>query len=235
MKRFQVIAVIIIALFTAAHPGLTPLSGKTTPRINWFHSQTIAKLKGCPGVYLIPDLKGFQQTTDYTCGPAALMVLAAWYKTPGISTNKKTELHIAKEAGTRALDVPPEQGKPGTTPKEMATWLETHGFKVELSYEDKGDYAQLKKLKKNLRAGIPTIVEWVDMGGHWVVAVGYDSRNTLNPLDDVLIFADSYDHYDDQADGYSIVNADKFYWMWFDAIYFDKLTWRTMITATPAK
>jgi len=48
-----------------------------------------------------------------------------------------------------------------------------------------------------------------------------------------LTLADPYDRYDDYCDGYSFVNANRFYWMWFDALYFDKITWRTTITATP--
>lgn len=71
--------------------------------------------------------------------------------------------------------------------------------------------------------------------GHWAVAVGYDYRNVSDPWDDILILADPYDRYDDYQDGYSFVNANRFYWMWFDYLYFDNITWRTMITATPRK
>jgi hypothetical protein len=63
--------------------------------------------------------------------------------------------------------------------------------------------------------------------------VGYDYRKESDSWDDALILADPYDKYDDYGDGYSYVNADRFYWIWFDALYFDDLTWRTMITATP--
>jgi len=43
--------------------------------------------------------------------------------------------------------------------------------------------------------------------------VGYDTRDN------------------DYRDGYSFVNADRFYWLWDEAFYFDTLTWRTLITA----
>ena len=76
-------------------------------------------------------------------------------------------------------------------------------------------------------------MEWIDLSGHWAIVVGYDHRNSSDPWDDVLILADPYDRYDDHQDGYSFVNANRFYWMWFDALYFDDLTWRTMITARP--
>jgi len=50
-------------------------------------------------------------------------------------------------------------------------------------------------------------VEWIDLSGHWAIAVGYDYRNESDPWDDVLILADPYDRYDDYCDGYSFVNA----------------------------
>jgi hypothetical protein len=77
------------------------------------------------------------------------------------------------------------------------------------------------------------IVEWADIGGHWLIVVRFDTRGNDDPWDDVLIFADSFDRYDDYQDGYSFVNANRFYWLWYDAFCFDKLTWRTMITAAP--
>jgi hypothetical protein len=69
----------------------------------------------------------------------------------------------------------------------------------------------------------------------WVVVVGYDTRGNDDPWDDVLIFADSFDRYDDCPDGYTFVNANRFYWLWFDAFYFDTLTWRTLLTVTPRR
>ena len=64
----------------------------------------------------------------------------------------------------------------GTRPDEMACWLEQHGFRVSVEYESKGDGSALVRLRHNLEQGIPTLVEWAELGGHWVVAVGYDTR-----------------------------------------------------------
>ncbi|NLE95921.1 MAG: hypothetical protein GX600_09640, partial [Dehalococcoidia bacterium] len=190
-------------------------------------------LAGAQGAWFIKDIKGYQQTADHTCGPAALMAVAAFHHPGRFTLDRKTEMAIASEAGSRPMDVPAHGGKPGTTPAEMMRWLETHGFDVRADYEERGDGSALRRLQANITNGIPTIVEWADLGGHWVVAVGYDSRDNDDPWDDVIVFADSFDRYDDHQDGYTFVNANKFYWLWYDAFYFDKLTWRTMITATP--
>jgi len=197
--------------------------------VAWFPKIDTATLSTSENVDFIPNLTAYQQTTDYTCGPAAVLSLAKFYGLPDIEEDAKTEMRIAQEMGTRDLN----SSKPGTKPQEMVAWLEKNGFDVQLEFEDKGDGTALQRLRDNIRQGIPTLVEWIDLSGHWVIAVGYDYRNESDPWDDVLILADPYDKYDDYSDGYSYVNADRFYWMWFDALYFDEIAWRTMITATP--
>ena len=84
-------------------------------------------------------VQDYQQTTDITCGPAAVMSLLHYYGTLKDSDmNSKTELRIAKEMGTNEDD--------GTTLKQMAKWLENHGFEVE--FGTKGDIKLLYKSKK---------------------------------------------------------------------------------------
>jgi len=222
---------VLILLFSAA--GCYGAECTTTypndTAIAWFPKIDLAILLASQNVDFIPNLKAYQQTTDYTCGPAALLSLAKFYGLPGIEEDAKTEMRIAQESGTRDLN----SSRPGTKPQEMVAWLEKNGFNVQLEFEDKGDSTALNRLRENIRSGIPTLVEWIDLSGHWAIAVGYDYRNASDPWDDVLILADPYDRYDDYSDGYSFVNANRFYWMWFDALYFDNITWRTMITATP--
>jgi hypothetical protein len=204
-------------------------SSEEKEAIAWFPKIDASDLSTSQNADFIPNLTAYQQTTDYTCGPAALLSLAKFYGLPDIEEDAKTEMRIAQELGTRDLN----SSQPGTKPQEMAKWLEKNGFDVQLEFEDKGDGTALQRLRDNIRDGIPTLVEWIDLSGHWAIAVGYDYRNASDPWDDVLILADPYDKYDDYGDGYSYVNADRFYWMWFDALYFDDITWRTMITATP--
>ena len=161
------------------------------------------------------------------------MALSRYYRVPEIRYDSATEMRIAAEAGTRSLSIAPDHGKPGTKPEEMQRWLQRHGFDAELRYESQGDGSALNQLLDNTRRHIPTLIEWADLTGHWAIVVGYDTRGNQNPWDDVIMLADSYDRYDDYPDGYSFMNANRFYWLWFDAFYFDSLTWRTMITVHP--
>jgi hypothetical protein len=199
--------------------------------ISWYPKIDAAILSTSQNVDFIAGLRAYQQTTEYTCGPAALLSFAKFYGYHDILEDTKTEMRIAQELGTRDLN----SSQPGTKPEEMVVWLEKNGFDAKIEFEDKGDGSALQLLRENIRRGIPTLVEWIDLSGHWAIAVGYDYRNVSDPWDDVLILADPYDRYDDYCDGYSFVNANRFYWMWFDALYFDNTTWRTMITAIPKK
>lgn len=46
-------------------------------------------------------------------------------------------------------------------------------------------------------------MESVEWGGHWMVLIGYDDMGTDDiMLDDILVFADSYDTSDQCQDGY---------------------------------
>ena len=63
----------------------------------------------------------------------------------------------------------------------MERWLETNGFDARTEYEDKGDGSGLVCLRENAMKGIPTLVEWADLGGHWVIVVGYDTRGNDDP------------------------------------------------------
>lgn len=127
------------------------------------------------------SLRAFQQTTDYTCGPACVVTLPRYYGRDG------DEMQIAKETGTNS--------DTGTTPQAMASWFQKHGFRVTW-----GENGSLEMLRGNLARRVPTLVEWIDWGGHWDVVVGYDTRGTSAPDDDLIYFADPSDCTDGKVD-----------------------------------
>lgn len=164
---------------------------------------------------LLP-VRSFQQTTSYTCGPACLITLLRFYDRDG------DELTIGKEAGCTPAK--------GTSPSGMVDWLKAHDFDV-----DWGENGSLKQLRDNLGKGIPTLVEWIDWGGHWVLVVGYDTRGTETERDDLIIFADPADSLDGDRDGLTTFHARRFEAMWFDAFLFERPMHKLQITATPRR
>lgn len=172
-------------------------------------------LKPNPNRTQLP-LQAFQQTKSYTCGPATLITLLRFYGRDG------DEMQIAKEAKCT-----PQKG---TSPANMVAWLESHDFEVTW-----GENGSLKQLRENLDRGIPTLVEWIDWGGHWVLVVGYDTRGTDSERDDVIYFADPADGLDGVRDGVTSFHAKRFESMWFDAFLFERPMHKIQITAVPRK
>ncbi len=166
-----------------------------------------------PGLVLLP-IRSYQQSTEYTCGPAAVLTLLRYYGRDG------DEMTIAREMGTSTTT--------GTTALQMASWMNSHGFTA--SWHEHGT---LEMLRENLSVQKPTLVEWSDWGGHWVMVIGYDTRNTESMSDDVILFADPYDRHDDHEDGVTWFNAGRFYYMWYDALLFGQTMHRLYIEADP--
>ena len=180
--------------------------------------------------YVSLGVRGYQQTTDYTCAPAAVMSLLHWYKLlPDKELNAQTEMRIAREMGTRDMQSP----QPGTTTEEIVKWLDSNGF-VVLTGQD----GTLELVRSYLNKGIPVLVEWIDWGGHWVVATGYHAAyESPAKGPDTIFFADPASHWSNpnNPDGISSFNAWRFRDMWFDVQYLNpgQITRNVYIVAVP--
>ena len=156
---------------------------------------------------ILSNYPTYQQSRENTCGPAAALTVLYYY---GVADY--TEESLAREMKTQPYPI-------GTAPKDMLAFFERLGWKTEssLAHPKFGEYdGFMSFVKEKLSAGIPIMVENVEWGGHWRVIIGYDTMNTENTLDDVLIMADPYDTSDHLQDGYTVNNAERFYAMWFD-------------------
>jgi len=155
----------------------------------------------------------YQQTTNYTCGPAVVMSLMHYYgKLSTAEMNSTTELRIAKEMGTTQW---------GTMQDKMVGWLENHGFSVQY-----GQRISLDMLLNNLKHRVPVIMVWNDWSGHSMLAIGYYKDDATDNSDkDVIFFADpSTSSYivNNQKSIYGIntVTPKQLNLMWLNAQYF---------------
>jgi len=178
------------------------------------YADSIAKFYGLPSSknLIMLGVKGYQQTTDFTCGPASVMSLMSYYgMLKEDELNNKTELRIAKEMGGANPN--------GVDPQKMVLWLKKNGFEVR-----SGENGTLEMLRDNLKNGTPVIVEWIDWGGHWVVVTGYDIEDKVyQGGKDSLFFADPAVHFNNvkYINGLSVFNPYRFESMWFDARLFN--------------
>jgi hypothetical protein len=171
---------------------------------------------------VIPLKSYRQQMTNYSCGAAAAMTVMSYYGMPA-NNSDADEDRIAREMNSNVSDTT------GINPEQMVSWFTRNGWNATWKT---GGSRQM--LRENLKNGIPTIVEWMDWGGHWVVVTGYDTRGTDSVWDDVIIFADSVDSHDDRVDGVTYFNYGEFDAMWFDAHYFPQgMKDRVYVVAVP--
>jgi hypothetical protein len=184
----------LVLVCTMASFGLGALFGnrKAYTKVSFSHAPELGK-------WFI-SMPAMQQTTDSTCGAATVATLEN-----RLGKNVK-ELDIARFLGTNA--------KAGTTYEQMVDGLKRLGYAVE-----HGTGGTVALLRERLEAGKPTLVEWVDWGGHWVIVVGYDTHGTDTFDDDELIFSDPSDIFDGARDGYTTFNAQRFSYMWIGELY----------------
>lgn len=131
MKRISVHSLFlsILIIFVACQKSDSPDPLPSCPTSSAYY---VLKVKGVEslGKILLP-VDSYQQTTEYTCGPAAVLSVLRFYGKEG------DEMTIAKEMGTSTTT--------GTTPEQMTTWLNSHGFQA--SWHEQGT---LEMLRENL-------------------------------------------------------------------------------------
>jgi len=172
----------------------------------YFKTPNIFEMTSNKELRVLTHYPTYQQTTEYSCGPAAALTVLWYY-----NYKNYTENNLVKTMGTSS--------QTGTTVKGMADFFRNLGWKVKVNdkektfntYENFADF-----IIQQLELKHPILVVNVTWGGHWRVIIGYDTIGTDSNLDDVLIFADPYDTADHNQDGYTIENGQKFFWTWFD-------------------
>lgn len=179
-------------------------------------------LKSNHHLTVIPLKSYRQQVTNYSCGAVSAMTVMAYYGHPLPNTDAE-EIRLAHEMNPTVSDTT------GINPVQITTWFNKNGWNA--TWGTNGTY---EMLRENLANGTPTMVEWIDWGGHWVVLTGYDTRGTETIWDDVISFADSVDCHDDRVDGVTYFNYGEFDAMWFDAHYFPEgMNNRVYVVARP--
>ena len=160
-------------------------------------------------LHLIPKFRTYQQTTEYSCGCAAALMVLDHY---GI--DQYEELEIAELAGTDTSK--------GTSVEGLQSFFESIGFETDAHAGEDYRFQDIEEAEQyfidSIDAGIPVMLDWLDWRGHWVVLIGIDTMNDLSPYDDVLIFADSYDVTDHDQDGYDIYPLGRFFDMWREGV-----------------
>lgn len=205
-------------------------------------------MKSTDTLTLLSKFKTYQQTTEYTCGAVAgLMVLHHFGET------QYDELEIAEVMQTHKdrnfsnkieFGVADERGEYGTSTSGVVHFFESIGWDVtsSLTEADESGYTfgtpeEFREFViKNLKDKTPIMVENIDFGGHWRTIIGYDTLGTDTIADDVIIMADPYDTSDHNQDGYIYTSAERFFYMWYDShILPEAQKYQQWVVAKPKK
>ena len=173
----------------------------------YFAHPDVYNMQSHDGLIILSHFKTKQQTTGYTCGCTSANMVVEYF----LGKSLHTDNEIAKIMNTSTTK--------GTTLSGMVKYFKELNWDVESTLDKKApqNYESfLKFVKAHLQAGVPIMVENVDWGGHWRVIIGYDDMKSTHQGDDVLILADPFDTSDHLQDGYNIISAERFYYMWFD-------------------
>ncbi len=169
----------------------------------YFYSADIYNMESTDTRFILPHFKTMNQTSWWSCGQASVLMVLEYYKMRGnldeeylaVLREDHSDMHI------------------GTCLDQMIDMLETFdGLELVTTYDyiDRLDDINMSFLRKQLEAGFPIIIGWNDWGGHWEVAIGYDTMGTESEGDDVLIIADPFDTSDHNQDGYGVLSAERF-------------------------
>ncbi len=235
MKMMPVVALPILAMISGACAGESEIQSAALPEIHQIeadagmgtlHDATGAdafgnmldhpdsryytvndyyNMKSGGGLHILTHYETYQQTTEYSCGCAAALMVLHHY-----GVNDYNEMQICERAGA--------DPSKGTSVEGLASFFEELGFRVDDHAAVEPRFAGIGDceayLIRAIDGGAPVMVDWVDWFGHWQTIIGIDTCDTASPYDDVLIMADSYDVTDHYQDGYYVVPFGRFYAMW---------------------
>jgi len=179
----------------------------------YFMKVDVYNLKNTTTRVVLPKFSTRQQKTMYSCGPVCAMMVADYY----LGSCPNDEISVCKIMGANSMI--------GIDIGGMKKYFDKLGWEVVDSRTKPApkEIDGFKNwVKAYLDAGMPIIVENIELGGHWRVIIGYDSMGTDITADDVLFMADPYDSFDHRRDGYNVVSMEKFFYMWFDAKLFSQ-------------
>ena len=155
---------------------------------------------------ILPRFRTIQQAKNFTCGVVSIQMVLDYFGKMG-DWNEESLKDLCDDHTDEHLGLCLDQ--------LIQIFNKVGGFQLETTYDHLDDhYWDLtpQLFQEYIKQGIPVIVGWIDRGGHWMVVIGYDDMGTPDySYDDVFILADSNDTTDHNADGYTVVNAQRLF------------------------
>ncbi len=169
----------------------------------YFVSNDYYNMESTDSLTILTNFKTQQQTTEWSCGVSAALMVLNYYGALGDYTEETLSDFRSNKQTPEATSLT----------QLMEVFEGVGGFDLYSTFDHLDDIDEvftLDFIKENLANDTPIIVGWNDFGGHWQVIIGYDDLGTETTQDDVIIVADSYDSTDHNQDGYGVYPAERF-------------------------
>lgn len=195
----------------------------------YFKHPDVYNMKNTENLTVLSHFKTQQQTSEWSCGVSAVMMILNWYEK---LNNHNEETLAAFRSNCMKAE--------GTSLRQALQMFDgVGGFKTYSTFDCKDNVSEVftfEFIRKTLAEGKPIMIGWNDWGGHWQVIIGYDTMGTEATQDDVIIVADSYDTTDHNQDGYGFYPAERFLYNFSFYNFFPEEELNTMcfIVAEPA-
>lgn len=180
--------------------------GGDHPGSPYFYNFDFYNAKNTDTLTILPHFRTIQQAKNFTCGVVSIQMVLDYFGKMG-DWNEENLAALRPDHDEQHLGLCLDQ--------LIDIFNQVGGFELETTYDYQSDnywYVMPELFQNYIKAGIPVIVGWIDRGGHWMVIIGYDDMGTpLYSYDDVFILADSSDTTDHNADGYTVVNAQRLF------------------------
>lgn len=177
-------------------------------------------LKSSKTLHILESFKTYQQTSNYTCGCACLIMTLHY-----LGKTKISERECARISDTGTDLKNSTHGIRGLYPDDLARAFNYYGFKVlrntdyeTLPFHDEASFRDF--VIESIDNKQPIVCLVPDWGGHYLTIIGVDTMGNSATDDDVLIVADPYDTTDHVQDGYVIWSLERFYALWKVSIPF---------------
>ncbi|HOE57567.1 MAG TPA: papain-like cysteine protease family protein [Bacillota bacterium] len=166
---------------------------------------------------IIPHFMTYQQSTEYSCGAVSSLLVLNYYGVTDYNEQDICQLgSVSDETGVGVTGV--SQFFNGIGWNVVTNRDGTIDFDPYADLDDPNSF--ITWVRSHLDDGIPIMVDWLDWAGHWQVIIGYDTMGTEDHFgDDVIIVADPYDTSDHYQDGYFIIPAERFFYMWREGVH----------------
>ena len=182
----------------------------------YFTMNDYYNMESSGSLHILPKFRTYQQTSDYTCGCACVLMAMDFV---GKHDNSLTEAKCAELADIGTDIHQSAAGNDGAYPANLIKVLQMYNYEVESNngtatypFED---YATFRDWAINsIDNGWPIIVLSNDWAGHYTMIIGIDTMGTERTEDDVIIMADPYDTTDHRQDGYNVWGLERFFDLW---------------------